>query len=317
MKNRSKPPAPPRRKAKFTCPRRAPKRPFRLLHAAPAHVIPAMARIPLEDNYDDVIKKAQRGLAISDEQLAHRAQIKPDDLASLKSGKFHEVAARRVAQHLRLHADALCELGRKSWFPDQPVFRTGFAAFNSAFEDMTVNSYILWDERTRHAAIFDPGASGDKLLELVSSEKLNLRSIFLTHTHDDHIADLAKIAAATNAEVWASEREPVDFPGAKTFKEGAFFHLGPFAIKTLPTSGHSPGGVTYFITGLSYPLAIVGDSLFAASMGGAPTQAAYSEAIANNRRYLLTLYADTVLAPGHGPLTTVAQERKHNPFLAY
>lgn len=276
-----------------------------------------MARIPLEDNYTDVIGKAQRGLGITDEQLAHRAQITAADLASLKSGKFHEVAARRVAQHLRLHADALCELGKKAWHPEQPRFRTGFAAFNTAYEDMTVNSYIVWDERTRHAAIFDPGASGEKLLEIVSSEKLNLRSIFLTHTHDDHIADLAKVADATKAEVWASEREPVDFPGAKVFKEGAFFHLGPFAIKTLPTSGHSPGGITYFITGLSYPLAIVGDSIFAASMGGAPTSAAYSEALTNNRRHILTLYADTVLACGHGPLTTVAQERKHNPFLAY
>jgi len=278
---------------------------------------PRMARIPLEDNFDDVINKAQRGLAITDEQLAHRAQITPADLAALKAGKFHEVAARRVAQHLRLHSDALVELGKKAWFPTQPVFRTGFAAFNGKFEDMTVNSYIIWDERTRHAAIFDPGASGENLLEIVSSEKLNVRSIFLTHTHDDHIADLGKVADATKAEVWSSEREPVAFPGAKVFKEGAFFHLGPFAIKTLTTSGHSPGGVTYFITGLSYPLAIVGDSLFSASMGGAPTPAAYSEALTNNRRHILTLYADTVLACGHGPLTTVAQERKHNPFLAY
>jgi glyoxylase-like metal-dependent hydrolase (beta-lactamase superfamily II) len=281
------------------------------------HVISRMARIPLEDNYDDVISKAQRGLAIADEQLAHRAQITPADLASLKSGQFHEVAARRVAQHLRLHADALTQLGKKSWQPIQPVFRTGFAAFNATFEDMTVNSFIIWDERTRHAAIFDPGASGENLLELVSSEKLNVRSIFLTHTHDDHIADLAKVVSATDAEVWSSEREPVDFSGAKTFKDGAFFHLGPFAIKTLPTSGHSPGGITYFVTGLSYPLAIAGDSIFAASMGGAPTPTAYSEALTNNRRHILTLYADTVLACGHGPLTTVAQERKHNPFLAY
>ncbi len=276
-----------------------------------------MARIPLEDNYDDVINKAQRGLAISDEQLAHRAQITPADLASLKSGKFHEVAARRVAQHLRLHADALVELGKKSWYPAQPVFRTGFSAFNGKHEDMTVNSYIIWDERTRHAAIFDPGTSSEPLLELVRSEKLNVRSIFLTHTHDDHIAELPPLAKATDAEVWSSELEPVDFPGAKTFKTGAFFHLGPFAIKTLGTSGHSPGGITYFITGLSYPLAIVGDSIFASSMGGAPTPALYTEALTNNRRHILTLYADTVLACGHGPLTTVAQERKHNPFLAY
>lgn len=276
-----------------------------------------MARIPLEDNYDDVLKKAQRGLAVTDEQLAHRAEVSIEDLHALKNGVFNEAVARRVARHLRLNAAALAQLGKKSWYPDQPIFRTGFAAFNTTYEDMTVNSYVIWDERSRHAAVFDTGATCQPILELIETERLAVRSIFLTHTHPDHIADLPKLAEATGAEVWASEREPSDYPGAKTFKEGAFFHVGPLAIKTIATFGHSPGGTTYFVTGLSYPLAIVGDSLFASSMGGAPTPEAYSDALTNNRRKLLTLYADTVFACGHGPLTTVRQERKHNPFLAY
>ena len=146
-----------------------------------------MARIPLEDNYVDVLNKAQRGLGITDEQLAHRAKISPADLASLKAGQFHEVATRRIAQHLRLHADALCELGKKAWYPDQPLFKTGFAAFNTPCEDMTVNNFIIWDERTRHAAVFDTGANADPVLELIASEQLLLRYIFLTHTHDDHV----------------------------------------------------------------------------------------------------------------------------------
>ncbi len=276
-----------------------------------------MARIPLEDNYDDVVNKAQRGLAITDEQLAHRAEISLDDLRALKSGTYNDAVARRVARHLRLNASALAQLGQKGWYPDQPVFRTGFAAFNTPFEDMTVNSYVIWDERSRHAAVFDTGATCEPILHLIENERLSVRSVFLTHAHPDHIADLPRLVEATGADVWVSEREPCDHPGAKTFKEGAFFHVGPLAIKTLATFGHSPGGTTYFVTGLSFPLAVVGDSLFASSMGGAPTPKDYADALTNNRRKLLTLYADTVFACGHGPLTTVRQERKHNPFLAY
>jgi glyoxylase-like metal-dependent hydrolase (beta-lactamase superfamily II) len=276
-----------------------------------------MARIPLEDNYEDVLQKAQHGLHITDEQLAHRAEVSVEDVVALKRGNFNEITARRVARHLRLHADNVVELAKKSWYPEQPLFRTGFAAFNTPHEGMTVNNYLVWDERTRHAAAFDGGADCESLLELVRMEKLEVRWIFLTHTHDDHVADLPRLARETGAQIWASDREPSDQAGAKTFAEGAFFHIGSLAVKTLATFGHSPGGATFFITGLSYPLAIVGDSIFAASMGGAPTPKDFADAIANNRRKVLTLYADTVLACGHGPLTTVRQERKHNPFLAY
>jgi hydroxyacylglutathione hydrolase len=233
----------------------------------------------------------------------------------VKSGRFIEAVLRRVGAHLRLNREALVQLGRKSWYPQHPVFSTGFAAFNTPLDDMTVNSYVIWDERSRHAAVFDTGATAEGILELVSSEKLRVRSIFLTHTHEDHIADLTRLAADTGAEVWSSALEPVDHPNAKTFQENAFFHIGPLAIKTLLTFGHSPGGTTYYITGLSYPLAIVGDSLFSCSMGGAPADR-YLEALHNNKKKVLTLPSDTVLACGHGPLSTVAQERRNNPFFA-
>ena len=271
-----------------------------------------MGRVPLEDNYNDVIAKAQRGLGIDDADLARRAQVDTAAVVSLKAGHFNEVVARRVASHLRLNRDALVRLALKQWYPVQPLFPVGFAAFNTPMGEMTVNSYIVWDDRSRHAAAFDTGASCVPMLEFIRSEKLTLRSIFLTHTHEDHIADLPKLAAETKAEVWASSREPVSFPGAKTFEENAFFHLGPISIKTLFTWGHSPGGTTYFVNGLSWPLAITGDSIFASSMGGGLVS--YNDAFENNLRKIMTLPSDTVLACGHGPLTTVAQERRNNPF---
>ncbi|HVS53366.1 MAG TPA: MBL fold metallo-hydrolase [Opitutaceae bacterium] len=273
-----------------------------------------MARIPLEDNFDDVINKAQRGLKISDADLAKRAEVSPADLAAVKSGQPIDAVLRRVARHLRLSPDALEALAHKRWYPEQPIFPRGFAAFNTRYDDMTVNSYLVWDTRDRIAAAFDTGATAQAMIDLVQSEGLTLRYIFLTHTHEDHIADVPRLAQETKAEVWASELEPADFPGAKTFKENAHFHVGTLAIKTLLTSGHSPGMTSFFVTGLSWPLAIVGDAIFASSMGGSATH--FDEQYRNNKKKLLTLPRDTVFACGHGPLTTLAQERTHNPFFA-
>lgn len=272
-----------------------------------------MARIPLEDNFDDVINKAQRGLKISDEDLAKRAEVSAEDLAAVKAGEPIDAVIRRVARHLRLSPNALEALAHKRWYPEQPLFPRGFAAFNTQFEDMTVNHYLVWDPRERVAAAFDTGASCQAMLDVIEAERLRLRYVFITHTHEDHVADLDRLATAVpDAEIWSHENEPVDRPGARTFAENAHFHIGGLAIKTLLTSGHSPGLTTFFITGLSWPLAIVGDALFSSSMGGSATH--YLEQHRNTAQKIFTLPRDTVLAPGHGPLTTLAQEKQHNPF---
>lgn len=273
-----------------------------------------MPRIPLEDNFNDVINKTQRGLKITDEDLAKRAEVSLEDLTAVKGGTPIDAVLRRVARHLKLSPDALETLAHKRWYPDLPDFPKGFAAFNTKFEDMTVNSYLIWDPRAKIAAAFDTGASCEAMLDIIKAEGLTLRYIFITHTHDDHIADLARLASETGAEVWSSELEPVNHPGAKFFKENGHFHVGSLSVKTLYTFGHSPGQTTFFVTGLSWPLAVVGDSLFASSMGGSPTN--FADQLRNNREKILPLPRDTVLACGHGPLTTLAQEKQHNPFFA-
>jgi glyoxylase-like metal-dependent hydrolase (beta-lactamase superfamily II) len=273
-----------------------------------------MPRIPIEDNYTDVIAKAQRGLKLSDAELSKRSEVEVSDLRALKEGHVNDAVLRRVARHLRLGPNALEELAHKRWYPEAPVFPHGFAIFNTPFGDMAVNSYLVWDARAKVAAAFDTGTDCGGMLDLIRSEGLRLQMILLTHTHDDHVADLARLAKESGAEVWASEKEPADHPGARVFKENAHFHIGGIAIKTLSTWGHSPGQTTFYVTGLSYPLAVVGDSLFAASMGG--SQAHYADQHRNDVEKILSLPRNTVLACGHGPLTTVGQEKRHNPFFA-
>ncbi|MBM3841660.1 MAG: MBL fold metallo-hydrolase [Verrucomicrobia bacterium] len=273
-----------------------------------------MPHLPLEDNCQDVIAKAQRGLGISDADLARRAEVSLEDLQALQSGQAKDAVLRRVARHLGLSPDALEALAHQRWYPRIPDFPTGFAAFSTRHGEMLVNSYLIWDPRARVAAAFDTGADCTAMLDIIAAEELRLRYVFLTHTHPDHIADLPRLAEATRAEVWSSELEPVAHPGARAFPENAHFHVGALAVKTLLTTGHSPGQTTFYVTGLSWPLAVVGDSIFASSMGGSATH--FKDQLRNNRRKILSLPRDTVLACGHGPLTTLDQEKVHNPFFA-
>ncbi len=275
-----------------------------------------MPLIPLEDNFDDVINKTQRGLKISDEELAARAEVSTEDLAKVKAGEPLIAVVRRVARHLRLNPNALEAHARRTWYPEIPVFPRGFAAFNTPFEDMTVNSYLIWDPRTKEAAAFDTGASADGMVDVITCDKLRLKYIFITHNHTDHIADLERLAAAApDAEIWSHRDAPVAHDRAQSFEEGVHFHIGELDIKTVLTPGHAPGQTTFFVTGLSWPLAVVGDSLFASSVGGSPTH--FAEQLRNDREKIFTLPRDTVLAPGHGPITTLAQEKKHNPVFAH
>jgi glyoxylase-like metal-dependent hydrolase (beta-lactamase superfamily II) len=135
----------------------------------------------------------------------------------------------------------------------------------------------------------------------------------LTHAHPDHVADLPRLREETGAEIFAPEREPV--PSAEKIEEGKHFRLGKIDIESRLTWGHSPGGTTFVCTGLARPVAIVGDSMFAGSMGGGSVS--YKDAVQNNLEKILTLPDETIICPGHGPMTSVGEEKKHNPFFAH
>ncbi len=273
-----------------------------------------MPLIPIEDNFNDVVSKAQRGYGISDAELAARAEVSAEDLAAVKAGQPLLPVLRRLARHLQLSPDALEVLAKKEAYPRAPLFPRGFAMFNTPHEDMTVNNYLVWDPKTRDAAIIDTGADATELLQLVSSERLRVKQILLTHSHEDHVAALPELLAATRAEVWIHENEPLERSGLRRFADNAYFHLGVIAIKCLPTPGHSPGQTTFYVQGLSRPLALCGDALFSASVGGSPTH--FREQVKSTRARIFSLPKDTVIGPGHGPLTTLAHERKYNPFFA-
>jgi len=269
--------------------------------------------IPLEDNYIDVIGKAQRGLNISDEELAQRAAVPFEKLQRLKEGKLDEEVLARIAPVLGLGKKALLDLAKGLYYPKDPGVIPGFFHFNTRWEDMTVNNYLLWDTMTKEAAAFDTGGNCTEMLDAIKVNGLSVKYILLTHTHADHIAELGRLKRAVEAPAYCCQLEII--PGAEPFSPGKTFQLGNLSISSFLTNGHSPGGVSYYVTGGKRNLVIVGDSLFAGSMGGG--NYSYTEALRNNREKILTLPDDTIICPGHGPLTTVGEEKVHNPFFAF
>jgi len=265
--------------------------------------------IPLEDTFSDIIGKAMRGLKFTDAHAAELAGVEPAAINRLRDGEWDETVARKVAPVLGLKGGALADLGNRAWTPS-PVSIEGLAQFNTPFEDMTVNAYLVWDPASKEAVAFDTGTDISGQLELIAAKKLRVSLILLTHTHGDHIFELDRLKEKTGAPAFVSLHEPLD--GAEPFDAGRTFSAGGLKIETRLTWGHSKGGITYVVSGLSRPVAIVGDAMFAGSMGGGAVS--YSDALHTNREEILSLPDETILCPGHGPLTTVGEQKAHNPF---
>ena len=268
--------------------------------------------ISLEDNATDIIGKAQRGLGISDSELAAKARVNAQTIRKLHEGDFDESALLGVAPVLGLDGRTLSEIAHGEWRPNEMESLDGLAQFTTDYNGMAVNAYLVWDPAKRMAAAFDTGADSRGMVRFAKHHKLQVQLILLTHAHPDHVADVPALREETGADVFTPAREAV--PGAEPIEEGKKFRLGDLQIDTRLTWGHSRGGMTYVVTGLPRPVAIVGDSLFAGSMGGG--NVSYRDALQNNLEKILTLPDETIICPGHGPMTTVGEEKQHNPFFA-
>lgn len=271
--------------------------------------------IPIEDNYEDVLGKAMAGLRLDLGLLSKYSGLTETVIKSLLDGHYDLENLQSLAPCLSLDVKKLVRLANNDWLPSAYACE-GLRNFNTPFpvpgyEEMTVNNFLVWDRVSNEGCIFDTGADVAELLAYIQKEKINIRALFLTHTHRDHVAAYDALLKSLEGVVpYASELE--GFANANSVKEGAVFTFGSLRIEARLTNGHSPGGMSYLIEGLSEPLAIVGDSIFCLSMGKAND--AYELALDNNRDKLLSLPPKTILCPGHGPLTTVAVEQARNPF---
>ncbi len=271
--------------------------------------------VPIEDEYQDVLKKAAIGLRLSHSALALSSGLNLKKVRALIDGNFSEIDARKVAPILGLDADKLVALAGRSWSPYE-VFSPGLHQCNMPFPEAgypgaSVNSYLVYNTITKEAIAFDTGTSAEPILECIRAQELLLKAVFLTHTHRDHVGGFKKLVAVAQTKLaFGPAEEP--HTGVSPLQPDSKMQLCGFDIYAVKTNGHSKGGLSYIVHGLNRPIALVGDALFSLSMGGAKYD--YQLALKNNREQLLSLPSETVLCPGHGPMTSVAEERAHNPF---
>lgn len=271
--------------------------------------------IRIEDDFEDVLMKASTGLGLGKQALAQKAGLPVAAVAALLNAEVDEASLRAVAPVLGLDADALVSMANRAWQPE-PIEVEGLRCYNTPFpvdgyEEMTVNSFLVWSPQTKAAVAFDTGANVDALLADVEALGLELQALVITHVHRDHIAAYdALLSKIEGGIAFAPKLEP--YGEADLLEHGDWLEFDGFEVQARQTNGHSVGGMTYVIEGLDMPIAIVGDSLFCLSQGGAPEH--YAQALENNREQILSLPENTILCPGHGPMTTVANERAHNPF---
>lgn len=192
------------------------------------------------------------------------------------------------------------------------------------------NCFIVGCEKTKSAVVIDPGDEANKILLSLAESKLTVKYILNTHGHFDHVGGNKQMKEATGADILihagdaamleqlsvasmafglSVENSP---PADRTIDEGDLITFGDITLNVLHTPGHSPGGVTFYTDGVAF----VGDSLFAGSIGRTDFPGGdYNTLISSIKTKLFPLGDDVRVYTGHGPATTIGQEKRMNPFL--
>ena len=196
---------------------------------------------------------------------------------------------------------------------------------------IAVNCYILADKGTKEAAVIDPGDEADAILLTMAKMKVRAKYVLLTHAHVDHVAALKSIVQTMGAQLLMHKADSLMLKTApaqalafglkisippkadRYVDDGDEIELGAMKIKVLHTPGHSGGCVCYAVDGMLF----VGDTLFAGSIGRTDLPGGSYEDLIEGVRTKLFAYDDkTMVYPGHGPETTIGNEKKYNPFFA-
>ena len=275
----------------------------------------------LEDELGDIVAKARVGREYTLGQLAELSGVPAGDISAVEAYRPTPSAedVARLAKALKLDAGKLQAIAEESWVP-HPVDLSKAGAIVERvvvpYGEYGSNCYVVGCPESCEAAIVDPGGAADEILKRIEEHELAPELVLITHAHGDHIGALRSIAKAfpgVRLVNHQAERDSVTRGVGSQWepaKDRVRINLGSLTIVPLGTPGHTPGSTCYLIDGLCF----VGDTLFAGSIGKSGSGETYTQALAHIRAKILSLPDETVLLPGHGPVTTVGEENAHNPF---
>ncbi len=275
--------------------------------------------MPLEDDLCDIIKKARMGLGMSVEGVAQCSGVSEPEIAILERGERPKDRAqvRALASALGLRPDALERIAIDQWQPAVQEPAPFLDIIHGSVGGYGVQGYLLHDGA--EALVIDTGYNATSMIAALTRNRFRLLGICLTHGHSDHADGIEALLAHREVPVYLGEgdRELLGWsPPARLLAapvDGFTIPVGRLRLRCLTTPGHTPGGICYLLEG-GDPCCFVGDTLFAGSIGRSNPSGLYRSHLASVHRGLLTLPSECRLLPGHGPATTVAEERAHNPF---
>ena len=280
-----------------------------------------MVNLSLEDQYSDVLKKFRYGRKMGLKNLSEITGIAVDALRNAEAGNYipSEKEWTFLGQALGFEGSVMQKLHFSPDSTPHPTLPSHILPVGESYFGYAVWAYlVLHPEDPKRGLLIDTGGIGNHLLDFLDRQGILLDAILLTHGHSDHAGDLSRLGKRLPGTIYlaTSDRPLLDAPVPsgiemrepnkltdRLFQEG-------WNIQVYPANGHTVGSVAYQTAGVLF----VGDGIFCGSCGKSRVPEDFPDSLHTVERLLNSLPPETIIVSGHGPFTTVEQERKWNPF---